>query len=654
MNGILFNQMYEIPISNVKPKGWLKDNLLRQKNGLTGNLDKIGFPFKSVSWATSDIDTTTQNENPGWWAYEQTAYLLDGIIRCGSLLKDDELLNKAKISFDYVLNNADKDGYLGPKFLRKINESGYNRWPHVVFFRALFAEFSRTNNQEILNAIIKHYMGCPVDYSNQRDILNLEILLLAYIYCGNKELLNMAIKNYDEYNKKCDDDYCVKAFLSDKPIYGHGVSFNEFAKLGVMLYICTGDEEYLKPVFKAYEKVDKYHMLPSGLHCCNEYLLDNDHMQTHEMCDVTDYTWTLGYLLMATGDGIWADKIEKCIFNAGFGAVDDNFKSIQYLSGLNQVICTDSSNHSDYFKGYNWMSYRPLPDVECCPANSTRFLPNYCARMYMQKDNQIFANLYGPNETEFNIDGSNFKICQQTAYPFEDKIIFKFETTKEESFAFNLRIPQWCKNPSITLNRQNLDFNTIKGYAKIDGKFNNGDIIELTLPSDIEFLNHIGGGSYIQKGPLVYSLAIDAKEELITTEPKTTKEFPAYNLYPASSWNYAILENTDFEFENLNNGTDSPWVLKECPYSIKIKAKKINNWDLEKTNTVYGAKGINKRRENYMFPWERSYLRGDFTFTPRLPDDKFIENNLINEIETIKLVPMGATRLRLTLFAKTK
>ncbi len=646
--------MFEIPISNIKPEGWLKDNLLRQKHGLTGNLDKIGFPFKSVSWAKSDVDTTTQNENPGWWAYEQTAYLLDGITRCGALLNDQELTKKAKESFDYVLKNVGEDGYLGPKFLHEFHEHGHNRWPHVVFFRALFAEFSKTGDQEILNAIVKHYTDCPFDYSNQRDLLNLEIMLLAYIYSGNKKLLNMAIKNYSEYNKKCNDDYCVKAFLSDKPIYGHGVSFNEFAKLGAMLYICTGKKEYLKPVLKAYSKVDKFQMMPSGLHCCNEFMLDNDHMQTHEMCDVTDYTWTLGYLLMATGDGIFADKIEKCIFNAGFGAVDDNFKSIQYLSGLNQVICTDNSNHSDYFKGHNWMSYRPLPDVECCPANSTRFLPNYCARMYMQKDNQIFANLYGPNETEFNNNGLDFKIHQQTSYPFDDKIIFKFETNNPQNIILNLRIPAWCKNPKLSLNGQSLDFTITKGYAAIKSSFKNDDVVELTLPSEIEFLNHAGGGSFIQKGPLVYSLAIDAKEELITNEDKTTKDFPAFNLTPKSAWNYAILENTDFEFENKNNNTYSPWVLSECPFSITVKAKKINNWILEKTNTVYGAKGLGTPLKNHMYPWERGYLRGDFTFTPRLPDIHFINNNISKQEETIKLVPMGATRLRLTLFAKTK
>jgi len=112
VNANVYSKMSEIPISNIHPEGWMKDFLIRQKNGLTGNLDKIGFPFNEISWGAPEIDTTGKNVNPGWWVYEQTAYHLDGIERCGALLNDEELLAKAKKSFDYVLANADTDDVL--------------------------------------------------------------------------------------------------------------------------------------------------------------------------------------------------------------------------------------------------------------------------------------------------------------------------------------------------------------------------------------------------------------------------------------------------------------------------------------------------------------------------------------------------------------
>ncbi|WP_229209462.1 hypothetical protein [Dyadobacter koreensis] len=35
------NAYLELPLGAIKPQGWLKEMLLRQKNGATGNLDKL-------------------------------------------------------------------------------------------------------------------------------------------------------------------------------------------------------------------------------------------------------------------------------------------------------------------------------------------------------------------------------------------------------------------------------------------------------------------------------------------------------------------------------------------------------------------------------------------------------------------------------------
>lgn len=649
-----YNKMEEIPISNITPEGWIKEYLLLQKDGLTGNLDKIGFPYDRISWADGDIDTTSENDNPGWWVYEQTAYLLDGRQRCGALLRDEDLRKKAAEAFEYVFENADSDGYLGPKFLK--NETGgFGRWSHVVFFRALMAEYSRTGNDKIVEAVCRHYLGHEADYSVGRDVLNVEIILWAYLHSGNKELLKMAVRSYEEYNAKCRDDNCVRAMMSEKKAYAHGVTYNEFCKLGAILYACTGEESYLEPVFSAYEKIDSYQMLPDGLHCSNEFLLDNDYMQTHETCDVVDYTWTLGYLLMATGEGRWADKIERCIFNAGIGSVDEEFKSLQYFSGLNQVIADSNSNHGAFFKGRNWMSYRPIPDVECCAGNVNRFMPNYCARMWMQKGEDIFAVLYGPSRASFTVNDSKVQIQQETAYPFQESIRFRFTVQEACSFRFHVRIPGWCENAGILVNGERVAFEAEHGFARIDRVFENGDCIVLELPSEIKICDYKGKGCYVEKGPLVYAYSVKAVKIPITGTPKTTEDFPAYDMYPDSTWNYALCtaseDGASPVFLNLysdDTGEDMlhPWTLAGCPYKIQVKARKVNGWELERTNLVQAVHNL------YDVPWKYEEEKGEFAFTPRFPDEVFTAQNGYGEKETITLVPMAVTQLRMTIFPK--
>ena len=78
----------------------------------------------------------------------------------------------------------------------------------------------------------------------------------------------------------------------------------------------------------------------------------------HETCCVSDAQWALGYFLQATGDVQWADLMEKICFNAAFGVVWKDFKSLQYYSSPNQVIAKNNSSFCMYVGGQDRMAYR--------------------------------------------------------------------------------------------------------------------------------------------------------------------------------------------------------------------------------------------------------------------------------------------------------
>ena len=71
-------KFHELPLTSIKPRGWLRTYLEKQQDGLTGHLEVMGYPFDTGGWTNTKIKT--RSALAGWWPYEQTAYWIDGMI----------------------------------------------------------------------------------------------------------------------------------------------------------------------------------------------------------------------------------------------------------------------------------------------------------------------------------------------------------------------------------------------------------------------------------------------------------------------------------------------------------------------------------------------------------------------------------------------
>lgn len=614
----------------IRPDGWIRRFLQTQLTGLTGHIEEAGYPFDTVCWGQPDYESC--NENPQWWVYEQTAYWLDGMLRCAILLEDSEHLSRAKQIIYHVLDQADPDGYLGPKFL-KVNHS-WNRWPHVVFFRACMAMYDYNQDPRILRQMTAHYLTSPADYSTGRDVLNVEIMLWLYGKTKNAQLLALAERTYEAYNQKTTDDLSDSQALSDRKPYTHGVSYNEYFKLGAILYMHTGNSRYLTVSRRAYQKLERMFLLPSGCHCSNEFLISNHYMQSSETCNVTDYTWALSYLLDATREGHYADRVEQCVFNAGIGAVLEDFKGLQYFSCANQILADCHSNHNAFFRGSAWMSYRPNPGTECCPGNVNRFMPNYALNSWRQDGENLFCRFYGPCTVETTILDHPVTIAQQTNYPFTEDISYRI--TSQVPFTLHLRVPGWCKGTTITLNGNVLTPNVCFGFVSI--AIPGSCTLSVAMESEVQ-VHHAGSFVWFSKGPLVYSLGMKGRREIDTSEPKSSHAFPAYNLYPDRQWRYCITGSPSFR-----PCPEANWFDLDMPLPcLEVSAQEITNWDLEHKNKV--------RNYYNLYEGKYDYRTGDFTFTPPLLSNRKIQL-APTPPATIRLYPYGACKLRMTVFNK--
>jgi hypothetical protein len=617
----------------VKPDGWLRTYMQKQAAQLGSQLPNVSWPFTVPYWKGEE-------QGESWWPWEQKAYWVDGAMRLSIVMDDEALMQRVLATINYTLDHAAPDGYLGPAFFESPN-GDFHRWPQNVFFRSLMAtaDANADRRQNIADAVLKHYVSDPADYGvPTRNVTNIEAMLWCYEVTGDARLLTLAENAWREYEKSvaADPDHGDLSWMrvyADTPINAHGVTYAETCKLPAILYNHTGNEEYLKFALAAQRRILDHHMLIDGVPSTSEWFRTRTALDSHETCDISDHTWSWGYLMMATGDGAWGDRIERALFNAGPGAIKNDWKALQYFSCPNQFLATLDSDHNVMEHGGRMMAYQPNPGqhTACCGGNVHRLLPNYVMRMWMRSpDGGLAATLYGPStvNAEVGADRTPVEIEQRTSYPFDELIEFTFKGKHAVSFPLRLRIPAWCSEPRVAINGANAKMPAAQnGFITLRRSFKPGDRVTLALPMKLAVSRWPESGIGVEHGPLVYSLPIKANWTPVVEPKYTTAEFPSWNATPASEWNYGlVLKDGDLDGQikvARAPMTDDPW--DSPPVQLTVPAKKIAGWELLASRDKPEQK-----------------------FTPPLPD--LSARTVSDATEAVALVPYGSTELRVTIF----
>ena len=102
---LLRKPLMELPLGSIKPKGWLHEMLVRQKNGASGQMDVL-YPSvmgKRNGWLGGDGDQ-----------WERGPYWIDGLLPLAYILDDDVLKAKVQPWIEWALQSQREDGFFGP------------------------------------------------------------------------------------------------------------------------------------------------------------------------------------------------------------------------------------------------------------------------------------------------------------------------------------------------------------------------------------------------------------------------------------------------------------------------------------------------------------------------------------------------------------
>ena len=542
------NAFIQLPLGSIKPEGWLKDQLVAQKDGLTGQLMDFWPDLLTSSWRGGDGE-----------AWERGPYYLDGLVPLAYLLDDEELKSKVGVWMDFILNSQQENGWFGP-------QKNSDRWPLAVALKVLRQYYEGSGDERALD-VIKGYFTYLASHDpdwpdkDWRGVRAMENAVTGYWLfrqTGDTTLLRV-IRSIQENSYSWIDYFdtfpwdSLAAREGRIPIIWDAVGLTAHVVNVAMAVKYPGvwsqqsaDPEHLNRSFEAILKLDEHHGQVGGRFSGDEHLSGQNPTQGTEMCAVVEYMFSLEHLIEISGKVELADRLEVLAFNSLPGTQSADGWLHQYDQQTNQVLVSDDPR--------NWSSnssesnvFGVEPNFGCCTANGHQGWPKYVQSLWMASpDGGLAAISYAPCSIEA-LAGNEIpvNITVNTLYPFEESISILVNPEKPATFPLHLRIPLWCETPAILVNGQDAGIDANPGeFALLNRKWKPGDEITITLPMDIELEQRHRNARAVKMGPLYFSLRIPGTFSEITLN-KSYRYMGAtdWKIEPTAPWNYALVVN---------------------------------------------------------------------------------------------------------------
>lgn len=623
-------QFIKLPAGTIQPEGWLKQQLELQRNGLNGHLGEISawLQKKDNAWL----------ETGGQWGWEEVPYWLRGYANLAYIVQDNEMMNEARFWIENILKSQREDGNFGPVHS---NDGKQDFWPNMIVLWIMQSYYEYSNDERVIDFMTKYcnYLLTVPDedflysyWENSRGGDNLWSVAWLYNRTGDYNLLTLGEKIH-----KNTADWTKSTQLPN----WHNVNVAQCFREPATYFMFTGDSSMLSASYNVQSLVRRaFGQVPGGMFGADENARIGffDPRQGTETCGFVEQMASDEIMLQISGDPYWAENCEDVAFNSYPAALMPDYKALRYITSPNHVVSDSKNHHPGIDNSGPFLSMNPFSS-RCCQHNHGFGWPYYTENLiYATPDNGLAAILYNACKAKVKVgNGTEVTIQEQTNYPFEETIRFTLTTPENVTFPLYLRIPSWCKNASITVNGEKLNADLIAGkYARITREWSDADEIVLTVPMEINYRQwQVNKNSVsVDYGPLSLSLKIDedyqqkdSRETAIGDskwqEGADASAWPTYEIYPASSWNYALqisaqitVERKEWPFNN------NPFTLTTVPLEFKAKGRLIPEWKVDE----YGLCGV--------LPYE--------------------DARKAEAVDEITLIPMGAARLRIASFPTTE
>jgi DUF1680 family protein len=349
-------------------------------------------------------------------------------------------------------------------------------------------------------------------------------LIELYRETENKDYLDLAEKMLEGRGTGFISSQNTGKFHPSPPVYiqdhmsiresehavGHCVR-QMYLNMGVLdLYLETEDKALLDIQEKMWEDSTHTKMyLTGGIGSRHRdesfgdpFELPNDRAYAETCASIAYYMWNWR-LLLSTGKKRYADLMEQISYNLIAGSTSHDFKRFFYSNPLHRRADHLAAFDEESSERMEW--YR----VSCCPPNIGRLVASIEHYAVSENASEIFIHQFLHGEFASNsAEAWNLSII--TDYPQSGFI--KISVNEIGKQILRVRIPEWCKSISTSINGQKVTTPAAEGGYLVFKSVAAGDLIEIDFAMEFEYvyphqlLDASRGMVAVRRGPEIYAL----------------------------------------------------------------------------------------------------------------------------------------------------
>jgi DUF1680 family protein len=219
--------------------------------------------------------------------------------------------------------------------------------------------------------------------------------------------------------------------------------------------------------------------------------------QGPETCNTYNMLRLTKMLYATTSNASYMDFYEQALYNHILSTINPVQGGFVYFTPM----------RAGHYRVYS----QPQTSFWCCVGSGLENHARYGEMIYAHKDNNLFVNLFIPSTISWN----GTTIEQKNNFPYEDFTTLTVTPGKESKFNIKVRKPEWTSSPKVEVNGQIVNATIKDGYINIERKWEEGDVIKVTLPMSLKKVPTPDGANHysFMYGPIVLAANIGKDEQ---------------------------------------------------------------------------------------------------------------------------------------------